>query len=92
MSRLVRRLADGDAYVGIDLSAPALENTPTFSLAAAAPHAVINAFFERKFEASSDNRAVLADLPGTVDARTITWKEGGRRMESAVAVGHPDCC
>jgi len=70
-------LVDGDAHVGSALGAPTFENAATLTLAAPTPDSMVDALFERKFEACTDYRAVFADLAGPVDAGPIAGKEGG---------------
>ena len=66
-----------------------LEDAPALALAAAAPHAVVDAVLEGVLEARVGHRAPVADLAGLVHAHAVAREERGRRVEPAVAVDHP---
>jgi hypothetical protein len=80
---------DGGSEIRRFVDATTLEDAATLAFAAAAPHAVVDALVERELETRRDHRAVLADLAGAVDADAVAREEGGRWVQTAVAVGHP---
>ena len=71
--------------------AATLQDATTLTLAASAPHAVIDTGLECVFEAPTHDRTLLTDLAGTVDSDAIAGEERGWRVQAAIAVSHPRC-
>ena len=66
------------------------QDAPALTLAATAPHTVLDAIGEGVFQAGVEHGAAVADLPGAVDADTVAGEERCRRVVAAVALAHPD--
>jgi hypothetical protein len=69
--------------------AAALEDPAPLTLAAAAPHAVLDALLEGVLEALLGHGAIGADLAGAVDTDAIAREEHGWGVVAAVARTHP---
>jgi hypothetical protein len=72
------------------LATPLRDASP-LTLAAAAPDPVVDSCIECVLKAGCGDGTVATDLAGAIDADAVAGEEGRRRVETAVAVGHP-CC
>lgn len=74
---------------GANSDAASFANTAALTLAAPAPHPMVNVVFQGVFQAWCRDRTRGADFPGPVNADPIAGEKRVRGVGATRAIGHP---